>query len=89
MLKKLIIGVLVMVFAIGSLLAGQNTGGDKERRTTTAVAPGLNPQPLPPGRHHYRHHRHRGVSANYSPQWGGFHRSQNHRNPDALTVKQK
>ena len=42
------------------------TGGDKKlisdsgkkgHRTLTAAATGLNPQPLPPGRHRYRRHR--------------------------------
>lgn len=59
MLKKLIIGASVMiVLATGLVFAGQNTGGDKNKRGMTS---GLNPQPLPPGRRHYRrrHRRHR------------------------------
>jgi hypothetical protein len=58
-LKKLIIGASVMlVLATGFVFAGQNTGGDKNKRGITS---GLNPQPLPPGRRHYRrrHRRHR------------------------------
>ena len=91
MSKKLIIGALVMiVFATGSVFAGQCTGGDKGRRTTTAAAPGLNPQPLPPGRHRYRReHRHSRVSTNYSPQWGGRRHQRHRRHPNAITVKQK
>jgi len=61
-LKRILTGALMaMVLATGSILAGQDTGGDKGRRTRTAAAPGLNPQPLPPGRHRYRryHRRHR------------------------------
>lgn len=58
MLKKLIIGALmVIVLTAASIFAGQNTGGDKGRRTRTAATSGLNPQPLPPGRHYYRRHR--------------------------------
>lgn len=58
MLKKIIIGALVAaVLTAGSAFAGQNTGGDKGRHTITAATTGLNPQPLPPGRHHYRRHR--------------------------------
>jgi len=60
MFKRIVIGALMaMVLAAGSIVAGQCTGGDKGRRKTMAAAPGLNPQPLPPGRHHRRHHRHR------------------------------
>ena len=61
MLRSVMIGALfATVLATGSTLAGQCTGGDKARRQKTVAAPGLNPQPLPPGRHRYRrHHRHR------------------------------
>jgi len=70
MLKKLILGAsLVLILVSGSVWAGQCTGGDKAR--------GLNPQPLPPGRHHQqyrsnhkRKHKHRHSTA-YNPQWGG------------------
>ena len=63
MLPKVIISVaMIVLFAAGSAFAGQCTGGDKIRRPATS---GLNPQPLPPGRHRYRsnhhhHHRHGG-----------------------------
>jgi hypothetical protein len=69
MLKRLIMASTVLIVVGISVFAGQNTGGDK---TTT----GLNPQPLPPGRHHqyrsnHKHkHKHRHSTA-YSPQWGG------------------
>ena len=62
MLQKLIISAVVVLVCTGGVFAGQCTGGDKIRRTATS---GLNPQPLPPGRHRYRsnhhhHHRHGG-----------------------------
>jgi hypothetical protein len=55
------------------VLPRQNTGGDKKiktesgkkgHRTVMAVAPGLNPQPLPPGRHPYRRRRRHRVKPN-------------------------
>jgi hypothetical protein len=60
MFKSVMIGALIAtILTTGSILGRQNTGGDKGRRMKTATAPGLNPQPLPPGRHHHRRH-HRG-----------------------------
>ena len=54
MKKILVAATIVIFFVTGSVFAGQNTGGDKK-----TVTSGLNPQPLPPGRHRYRRtHRH-------------------------------
>jgi len=72
-MKKILIGmVLITILMTNVAFAGQCTGGDKRRATT-----GLNPQPLPPGRHplYRRTHRHkhrRQITTAYSPQWGGF-----------------
>lgn len=84
MFERIVISALMTtVLTAGSAFAGQNTGGDKARRSVTS---GLNPQPLPPVRHRYRRRRSHG----YSPQWGGSRHSQRHRRqPNALTVKQK
>ena len=65
--KILIASTIVIVLLTGTAFGGQCTGGDKR---------GLNPQPLPPGRHHqyrrtHHQHKHRHKTA-YSPQWGGF-----------------
>lgn len=65
-MKKILIGATIaIVLLTGSAFAGQNTGGDKNKRGVTT---GLNPQPLPPGRRHYRRHhrRHRRHPANKS-----------------------
>ena len=50
--------ILIILTTGAALATGQDTGGDKRHVTT-----GLNPQPLPPGRRHYRrshghHHKH-------------------------------
>ena len=61
-MKKVLFATMIMiVLATGLAFGGQCTGGDKNK---------LNPQPLPPGRHHqYRrghHHKHRHSTASGS-----------------------
>ena len=56
----IVVTILTILFTCVASVTGQDTGGDKRHVTS-----GLNPQPLPPGRRHYRrghghHHKHRG-----------------------------
>ena len=97
MFRKYIYVVMVgLLLGAGSVVLGQNTGGDKNRRTTTMMTQDLNPQPLPPGkRHSYKksHHHRKGHGTNSKtraakPNYTRYKKAHGISN-DALTVKQK
>ncbi len=59
-MKQVLIAVMILIILMtGAALATGQTGGDKRQVTS-----GLNPQPLPPGRRHYR----RGHGHHHKPR---------------------